>query len=299
MEALPDLGLPAGIETLDGGLESGFSRWGKDGGDTQAQTKPNHAADAIGESVVSLEAGVIVELGISRKAQDAPVLAQGRDDFGGWDISIRPGACQSAVKRDRSEHIHMNAALYDQVFDNVEAIELAGSLSHIGQIPPRNWWPTAHPSAAIESAAPLEDPADCAHRRDWADAPPDQLAMDGRSPVFAEHTGLFEITANCQHEILNRSLDASRLMGRTGPIVAIQLSQRLIPGSLDPVMDGSHTNLILPCDASQGCAMTGSSHHGLSPFSLGSFFLMVGLLKSGVSADRKRLGTKSQLFKMC
>jgi hypothetical protein len=90
MKALPDLGLPAAIETLDSGLESGFSRWSKDRGNAQAQTKPDHTADAIGGAVVSLEAGVIVELDISGKAQGAPVLAQCGDDFGSWDISIWP-----------------------------------------------------------------------------------------------------------------------------------------------------------------------------------------------------------------
>ena len=42
VEALPDFGLPTSIETLDGSLKPGFPRRSKDGGDAQAQTKPDH-----------------------------------------------------------------------------------------------------------------------------------------------------------------------------------------------------------------------------------------------------------------
>lgn len=100
MEALPNFGLPATVETFNGGLKPGFPRRGKYRDNSQAQAEPDHPAHAIGKAVISLEAGVIVELSVSRNAKTTPVLAQSRNDFGGGDCLIRPACNQTSMERD-------------------------------------------------------------------------------------------------------------------------------------------------------------------------------------------------------
>lgn len=153
--------------------------------------------------MISLEAGVIVELGVSRKATTTPVLAHSRNDLGGGDVSIRPACDQTSMERDRSEDIDVNAALNHQVFNHIEAIKLAGSFGHLRKIPAGNRRSLANPSATIQSTAPFDNPADGTYRRYWPNASAKQLPVDGRSAVFAKHTGFPEFAANSQHKILN------------------------------------------------------------------------------------------------
>lgn len=280
MEALPDFGLPTAVETLDGSLKTGFSRRGKDGSDAQAQAKPDHPADRIGGAVVPLEAGVVVELSVSRQAKSTPVLAHGRDDFGGWDVSVRPAGYQAAVERDPGKDIDVNAALNHQIFDHVETIELTSACGDIRQIPAGKWRPMPEPSATIKGATPFEDSADRTDRRQWANAPADELTMDSRSAVFTQHTGFLELAANRQHKILNRSLDPSGSVGRTRAVIPIQLSQGFIPGTPHPIMDGTDTNTKAPRNASDRSTTAGGSHHILSLFSLRAFFFIIGLPKT-------------------
>jgi hypothetical protein len=213
MEALPDFGLPTPVETLDGSLKTGFSRRGKDGGDAQAQAKPNHPADSLRGAMVPLEAGVVVELDVSRQTEGTPVLAHGGDHFGGWDVSVRPTGYQATVEGDPGKDIDVSAALDDQIFDDVETIELTRACRDIRQIPARGWRPMTRPSATIQRATPFENSADRSDRRHWANASADEFAMDSRGAAFTQHTGFFELAANRQHKVLNRSLDPGSLWG--------------------------------------------------------------------------------------
>jgi len=81
MKTLPNFART--IETFNGGLKP-VSRGGVKTGVTPKLNQSRITPAAIGGAVISLEAGVIVELGVSRQARITPVVAHSRNDFGGW-----------------------------------------------------------------------------------------------------------------------------------------------------------------------------------------------------------------------
>jgi len=60
----PDLALPPAVEALDGPLEARLSRRDEHRGDLEAQAEAGDAPDRVGMHVGSLEARVVVELGV-------------------------------------------------------------------------------------------------------------------------------------------------------------------------------------------------------------------------------------------
>jgi hypothetical protein len=261
MEALPDFGLPATVETFNGGLKPGFPRRGKDRGNSQAQAEPDHPADAIGGAVIALETGVIVELRVSRQAKITPVLAHSRKDFSGGDVSIGPTCDQTSMKRDGREDIDVNAALNDQVFDDVEAIKLAGSFSYVRKIPSGHGWLPANPATTIQSTAPFENPTDGTHRRYRLNASAKQLLMDGRSAIFTKHTGFPEITANGQHKILKCPIGPLNFVRQRWPIIPVNLAKSLISGAPNPQMNGCDSTTVAPRYFTDGASLANSKDH--------------------------------------
>jgi hypothetical protein len=64
-EALPYLGLPKGVESLDGVLQPVFQGWGEYRSHPERPAKAADPADGVGELMSALEPGVVVELSIS------------------------------------------------------------------------------------------------------------------------------------------------------------------------------------------------------------------------------------------
>ena len=82
--AVPDLGLPEGIEALDLVLEALFAWWGKDGDDAEAKAVMDQAAKMRRMAVRALENGVVVELCVSGQAPPPP--ATGEAAAGGREV---------------------------------------------------------------------------------------------------------------------------------------------------------------------------------------------------------------------
>ena len=82
--AVPDLGLPKGVEALDLVLESLFAWWGKDGDDAEAKAVMDQAAKMRRMAVRALENGVVVELCVSGQAPAPP--AAGEAAAGGREV---------------------------------------------------------------------------------------------------------------------------------------------------------------------------------------------------------------------
>lgn len=76
VSAVPDLGLPKGIEALDLVLESLFAWWGKDGDDAEAKAVMDQAAKMRRMTVRALENGVVVELCVSGQAPSPPAAGE-------------------------------------------------------------------------------------------------------------------------------------------------------------------------------------------------------------------------------
>ena len=134
--------------------------------DPRAQAQSADATDRVGMGVGPLEDRPVVELGIARQAELAPVLDQAFDHelrrHAGLD---GPRRDQAAVQRDGVEHLDLRAALDDQPLDDVEAVEFVTPGRDLRQIPSQRWgWP-AHPLLAVEETPPPQDAVDGPHRR--------------------------------------------------------------------------------------------------------------------------------------
>lgn len=73
MAALPNLLLPIRVEALELVLKTLLTRWRKNRGDTQAQTKMHDSSEVRRMAVRALEDRVVIELNVSRKSPPAPV----------------------------------------------------------------------------------------------------------------------------------------------------------------------------------------------------------------------------------
>src|SRR5690349_3089115 len=99
MKALPDLGLPTGVEAFDSGLKAGFSWRSEDGSNAQAQTQADHPSQSVAKLVSSLETRVVIELGIGRQPKGFPMIDHGLDHCTSKDSAIWPRSNQTSVQR--------------------------------------------------------------------------------------------------------------------------------------------------------------------------------------------------------
>jgi hypothetical protein len=152
METRPHLGLPLGIEPFDGGLKARLPRGSKDGHDLEGQTEPDDTSHGIGMLMVSLKAGIMIELGKRRQSPGAPMLQQGVHGRLGRDDGHRPGGHEPAVQSDAGEDLHVDPPFDDQAFDDVKALEFGILLGHCGQIPAQRRGTTARASSTPRRA---------------------------------------------------------------------------------------------------------------------------------------------------
>lgn len=150
LEAVPDLGLPASIEAFDGRLKASFLGWSEDRNDVETEADANHSADRIGMLSGSGEPVVIVELGISRKAEHLPMFDQRSDDGLGGDAALGPGPGESAMQGNACQNAEVRPSLNRESFDRIKSIEFAVSLRHAGQIPALRRCRPASSHASIE-----------------------------------------------------------------------------------------------------------------------------------------------------
>jgi hypothetical protein len=271
MEALPDFGLPAGVEAFDSGLKACFPRRRKDWGDPQAQAQSHDPADSVRKVVGSLKAGIVVELRIGGKAKGPPVLDEGINDFGSRYAAIRPRGYEAAVKRDAGEDIHMDTPFNHQVFDYIKAIEFALRCGHVRQVPARRWRPVTHSVAAIKSATPFQDSANGANRGRVRCASTQQVTIDCRGAIFAQSTRFLKLAADCQHKILHGSIGALNCMWHRWTIAPVNLIERLTASAPNPVMYCTDSDSKVVPYFTHRRTMTDSRNHSPSLVSLRAF----------------------------
>src|SRR6185437_1097503 len=245
-EPLPDLLLPASVVTLDGGLEACLTRRGEHHRDSELQTQSGHAAKAVRPVVSALKNRAVIELGVCGQAVFLPVLQQFfYSDFRGI-CRHDPARAQTAVQADAIEYVYVNTPLDDQVFDEIEAVELGSMLTYIVEIPPLRRRRKTPATTSIQRASALENAADCTYRRDAIQAERltslGQFAMDRCSPKLAQVRMITKLRPQPDHKafyLRGRGLSLASAAPGTGPIHTVQtLACRM----RDPALHGTQSD---------------------------------------------------------
>src|SRR5574340_330794 len=237
----PDLGLPAPVETLDGGLEARLPRRGEDRRDAQAETEPDDRSEDVRRSVAAVEADVVVELGVGRSAEGGPVLdeAAAREDAA--EGRLRPGADQPAMEADPGEDLEGRATLEAQALDGVEAVELDPSGGEIGQVPARRRRGAAAALPAIEGPAAEEDAAD---RPDGGHPARgimgDERGGDGDRAVLTEDARRAQRLAQGEDPLLGRGGRAGHPPWGPRPIAEVDRRELVARGPREPAPLAAH-----------------------------------------------------------
>src|SRR5437763_1571095 len=90
-EAMPDLGLPSTVQTLDCGLEARLPRRSKNRDHTEQQAGSHDTADDIGVPIRADEHVAVVELHVARQPEFGPMLDEQNGCSFGCDRVLRPG----------------------------------------------------------------------------------------------------------------------------------------------------------------------------------------------------------------
>ena len=271
-------------------MEARLSRGNQDWDHAEAQAGPRHPADSIRVDLRCLEDGIVVELGVAWQAYHTPVLDQGFHGELCGDDRVRPGHDQAAVQRDAVEDLDGNAALDDQAFDAIKAIQLGTTIGDIGQVPPWRRRGPAQPTAVVQGAAALQDQADGADRGRVGDAAGEQFAVDGGGTELAEVTGVAQLLADGQDDVLQVMLGAvdrsGQAAGAVGPVHAIQ---SLLTGRCDPALHRTQSNAESVSDLTRGNSLANGFNHLAASFEPVPFLLMaVSSRKVSCHAKRAR-----------
>ncbi len=234
--ALPDLGLPQTIETLDGRLESRFVGRRKDGCDPQAQAQSNDSTDGIGILARPGESIVVVELGIAGQSELPPVFHQAADNIGSGDRWTGPNTGNSSQNRDGGQDAQVSPSSNRQAFDGVEGIDLGSHRSDCRKIPALRRRRSADTASPIENTLSFEDAANRSHRRTGRDRSRLQFASDGRCSDFSEDT-LLQLSSQGQHTRFDSLRRAGGRVGLRRQIVPTDAVQSLPAGPTQPMLD--------------------------------------------------------------
>jgi len=262
MEACPDLGLPSAVVGFDSRLEPRFSRGNEDGHNPQGKTRAHDAPDDVTMMMGSLETGIVVELGVCRQSDLAPVFHQARSRRLGGDGRIGPRDRQSPVQGDPVEDFDRGLTFDVHAFDDVEAVEFDLAACDIGQIPAARRRRSPHTLTSVEGPSSFQDATDRADRRHLPQAQLDQFLMDGLGAELSKITSLLERAPKPQHTILDlpgRSID--RDPAATRAIAPVDVLQRSPFGPLNPQLDHGQTNPELTSDRTHGSPFSHQSDH--------------------------------------
>ena len=184
METLPEFGLPQAVEALDGGLEAGLARRGKNGHHALGQAKADQPTEAANGAGRACKTGVIVHLQINRSSPPPPVRPEnGGDGLHPPTRGRRFGQHQLAPQGNGIEHLHRTLAAQLQSLHHVELVEFRPTGADLGQIPPRRRRGIA-PALLRQDTPTPQDPSD------RADA--------GRAPAFSQQDMPDRLRSNSQ-----------------------------------------------------------------------------------------------------
>jgi hypothetical protein len=266
VEPCPHFGLPQAVEALDGPLEAHLPGRNKHGHDSQAQADTRHTANGVGVNLRPLEERVVVELRVVRQADRPPVLHQGFHHESGRNCGrVRPGHHQAAVQGDAIENLDRSASTNDQPLDQVEAVQFGTPVRDPGQVPTRTGRGTTDSPTAVQGSASLQDQADRANGRRIGQATGEPRAVDGGCPELAEVTGLTQLLAEGQHQVLPLPLGAIDRRGQAtrvvGPVHAIEA---LSLGAFDPALHRGQSHAELLGHLTHGGTASDGLDHGTS-----------------------------------
>jgi hypothetical protein len=278
MEALPDFSLPTSVKAFDRSLEPGFSWRSKDRGYSQAQAKPNDASDGIPKLVSALEAGVVIKLSVGRQSERSPVFNQGLNHRTSKDGAIGPRGDQTSVHRYCIENFDSGSTFDNQALDDIEAIQLASSSCHLGQIPTGGrWWMTSSMSA-IQSTAPFQNPSDGTQCRKRSHTASGQFSPNGLSSVFSQGALILELGTHLENQIFKTPLGSPNVMRPVGSVTPIDSSQSLPLSSIHPIMYGRNAHAKLSRYLTQRFSSPHSTYHRFTLCKLRTFLTMVDCL---------------------
>jgi hypothetical protein len=246
-ESLPDLLLPAAVEALDDGLESGLVGWREDRDDAELQAEPDDAPKGVRKLTCSAKDGVVVELGIFRESVSTPMS---NERFGGGLGGPRgsdPTGTQACLHADAGQDVDVDAATQTKVFDEVKAIDVRQPGSDAWDVPAFGRGRPTNSSSSIESAAPQQDSADSPEGWNLLETAFFEGELDCRGAEVTQVALIPELLANSQDQIFDA--------GRRGDFLASSTSwhidpghpvNTLIAGALHPTLNGSqcHAKLL-------------------------------------------------------
>ena len=211
--------------------------------------------------VGSLEASVVVELGVVRKAHIAPVVDQGLFNERCGGSLDGQGHGKAAVVRDPRQHVDERAVLDLEVDDQVKAIELDATRRKAWEIPTAGRGGPALSSATVECAVAFENAIDRSdvgrsHTLDH------ELTTDGVPPVLAQRARQAELATHAQ----NRALEPTRraIRRRARPVRSISPVDAIEPSassSIDPEQDGRMDHPETTSHRPDRLAATNGRHH--------------------------------------
>lgn len=268
-EALPHLGLPEGVEALDGVLQAMFERWREDGRHAQCETKAADPPDGIGKLVCPLEAGVVVELSVGRQTQLGPALDQAMHHHGSAQLDLRPSTDLMAVDGNAGEHAQPRPAMQSQIFDQVETVQLGGAAGEIGEIPAWRRRRSALPSRAVLGAMALEHAVNGRQRR-YRNASGTELGVNGLRAALAEHTVVAQTLPQLQDRPFPFSGCGGAVPWRSWPtwlIAEVHPIQATTAGARDPFRYHRGTDGKAPCNGTYPLPTPyRRDHHSTLPF---------------------------------
>jgi hypothetical protein len=238
-ESLPDLLLPAAVETLDDGLEAGLMGCGEDRGDAELQTEPDDTTKGITKLTCSTKDGVVVKLSIFRESVSTPMSNQRWGGGLGGPRGSDPTGTQARMHTDAGQDVDVGTTTQTQVFDEVKAIDVGLLGSDSWDVPAFGRGRPTNSSAPIESAAPQEDSSDGAEGWNLLETAFREDKLDRHGAILAQVALVAELLTNSQDQILDASrrgdFRAPTTAGHARPNDAIQ---SLVPSVTYPTLDG-------------------------------------------------------------
>lgn len=165
---MPDFLLPQMVEALIEILRPMLARRRKDRGDSQRQAKADDLPQHIRMRVRSLEARVVVELGIGRATVRPPVGLQPLTEPARAQGGTDPRASDRAPQGPGGQHVQPGTGFQREVFDDIKGVQFRRACRHVGQIPARRRGGAAHAPHGIQRPMRFEHTPDGAQARSSA-----------------------------------------------------------------------------------------------------------------------------------
>ena len=264
VEAIPDGPFPTAVERLDRRLKSGFSRRREHRGDAEAEAPTNHATKDLREVVGSLEAGVVVELGVMGQTYIAPMIDQGLFNERCGGPLGRQGHRKPAVVRDPRQHVDERTVLNLELDNQVEAVELDPTRREAWEIPTTGRGGPSLSPATVERAVALENPIDRsdAGRRHALDR---EFATDGVPSVLAQGARHAKLSTYAQDRALDPTRRAIRRCARpVRPIPPVDTIEPPPARTIDSEQDRRMNHPEATSHRPDGLTPTHGRHHQLA-----------------------------------